>query len=133
MSSKGETVPSGSERILLVDDEIALIKMTKQRLEKLGYQVKGVADPIAALKLLHAEPDAFDVVITDMVMPEMNGAQLAEEILKERPDLPVILCTGYSTISAKEALKIGICKYILKPVDFEHLACCIREAIDNKR
>jgi two-component system cell cycle sensor histidine kinase/response regulator CckA len=122
----------GSERILLVDDDMAIIKMAKRKLEWLGYQVRGFTNPEAALKLVQSEPGAFDLIITDMMMPEMNGSQLAEALLKIRPDLPVILCTGYSTLSKEEALKIGICQCFEKPYDFSQLAECIRQVLDGK-
>lgn len=131
MPHRCETMPKGSGRILLVDDESSIVLMIKAKLERLGYEVEGVTDPKAALKLVQVEGNAFDLVITDMVMPEMNGARLAEILLEEQPGLPVILCSGYSTLSPGEVFDIGVRYYIQKPINFKNLACCIRQAIDH--
>lgn len=131
MPYRRQTMPKGSERILLVDDEASIILLIKRRLENLGYEVEGVTDPKAALKLVQVEEDRFDLVITDMVMPGMSGAKLAETLLKHQPGMPVILCSGYSSLPPEEIFDVGIRYYIEKPIDFKDLACCIRQAIDR--
>jgi len=126
-------LPTGTERILFVDDEASLVSLNHQRLERLGYEVKSTQDPLEAMKLFRSDPDLFDLVITDMTMPRMTGDELAQEILKVRPNLPVILCTGYSEkISESSAKEIGIRKYIEKPVDIQKLAITVREVLDGK-
>ena len=75
------TLPTGSERILFVDDEPSLVNMVRQILERLGYQIETRLNPIEALALFRSKPDQFDLVITDMAMPEMTGQKLVKEIL----------------------------------------------------
>jgi PAS domain S-box-containing protein len=94
-TSEGE-IKGGSERILFVDDEASVVNLNRQRLERLGYQVKSTTKPLEALEWFKADPDQFDVIITDMTMPRMTGDKLTAEILKIRPHMPVIICTGYS-------------------------------------
>ena len=93
----GEELPNGDERILFIDDEPSLVKMGHQILERLWYKVESTTtSPIEALKLFRSKPDRFDLVITDLTMPEMTGDKLLKEILNIRPDIPVTLCTGFS-------------------------------------
>jgi CheY-like chemotaxis protein len=130
-ASPGGTVARGTERILFVDDEAAIAEINRNRLEKLGYRVETATDPVAALALFRADPDSFDLVVTDMTMPKMTGDRLTLELLKIRPDLPVMLCTGFSErISEKTAAAYGIRKYVEKPVDARDLAAFIREVLD---
>ena len=91
-----EPLPTGHERILLIDDESAIVNMQSRQLTKLGYSVTTRTSGIEALELFRNKPDAFDLVITDMTMPRMTGDKLAIELIKIRPDIPVILCSGYS-------------------------------------
>ncbi|MBT3368546.1 MAG: PAS domain S-box protein, partial [Nitrospina sp.] len=113
----------GSERILYVDDEESLLNLNRQRLERLGYQVKSTTKPVDALEWFKADPDQFDVVITDMTMPRMTGDRLTKEILTIRPHMPVIICTGYSErMSEKKAKALGVRKYLEKPIDVRNLA-----------
>ena len=98
----------GGERILLVDDEEQIVAMEKQMLEKLGYQVTACASSSEAWTVFSARPDQFDLMITDMTMPHMAGDRLSEKILDIRPNLPVILCTGYSDmINEDKAVSTG--------------------------
>jgi CheY-like chemotaxis protein len=121
----------GNERILLVDDEPQIVDMLKQTLEKQGYRVTARFNGPEALKVLQEQPDQFDLVITDMTMPQMTGDRLARHVWEIRPDLPVILCTGYNEmISEDKANAMGIRKFLLKPVDKEELAVAIRSALD---
>ncbi len=128
-----ETIPVGTERILLVDDEVELLKSHHQILEQLHYKVVSVSNSAIALALFRDTPNAFDIIITDMSMPNLSGAQLAEEALSIRPDIPIILCTGFSEfINAKQAKAIGIKKFLLKPINKKNLAVVIRNVLDDK-
>jgi signal transduction histidine kinase len=91
-----EVLPTGDERILLIDDGTPIVKMSSQILQRLGYEVVFSTSSRKALELFRSKPDDFDLVITDMTMPEMTGDKLALELMKIRRDIPVILCTGYS-------------------------------------
>ncbi len=107
---------SGSARILLVDDEEELVRVEKKVLERRGYSVTAITSSTKALDLFRAQPDEFDIVLTDQTMPEMTGLRLSEELLKIRPDLPIILATGFSEAITPEALEeIGIRACIMKP------------------
>jgi CheY-like chemotaxis protein len=106
--------------------------MVKQTLEKQGYRITARFNGPDALKVLQEQPDQFDLVITDMTMPQMTGDRLARHVWETRPDLPVILCTGYNEmISEDKANAMGIRKFLLKPVDKEELAVAIRSALDS--
>ncbi|MFA6465523.1 MAG: response regulator, partial [Desulfurivibrionaceae bacterium] len=121
----------GTERILFVDDESALSELGKQVLESLGYQVQAHGDSREAWTRFAADPDAFDLVITDLTMPGMTGAQLAGKILALRPSIPVILTTGYSDIlTEKEAKELGVREYLLKPLSTGRLAEVVRQVLD---
>ena len=123
----------GSERVLFVDDEESIVNLNRRRLERLGYDVRSTTKPVEALEWFKTDPDQFDVVITDMTMPRMTGDRLAAEVLKIRPHMPVIICTGYSErMSAKKAEALGVRKYIEKPIDLRNLASSIREVLDEK-
>ena len=127
-------LPTGNERILLVDDDHSLLKLGKLRLKSLGYSVQDSTDPLEALETFEADPDAFDLVITDMAMPRMTGDQLASEILIIRPKMPIILCTGYSEkISEEKAYKIGICAFVMKPLDQTEFATSVRKVLDKAK
>ncbi|MBR9979471.1 MAG: PAS domain S-box protein, partial [Desulfatitalea sp.] len=122
----------GNERILLIDDEVSIVRLETQMLERFGYQVRGLSDPLEALALFQSDPTAFDVVITDMAMPRMTGQRLAVEIQALRPDLPVILCTGFSeTIDQQPSGANGIQGYLMKPVVMQALAGMVRQVLDK--
>ncbi len=125
--------PMGSERILFVDDEEALQDIGRRMLLHLGYQVEVTGDSLEALTLFTRSPQAFDLVITDMTMPNMTGEELAQRLLAIRPDLPIILCTGYSEkITPEKAHRLGIRDFILKPLSIEKLAAKVRALLDGK-
>ena len=127
-------LPSGHETILFVDDEEAMVSLSRQLLERLGYRVETRTDPFEALKLFRSHPEAFDLIITDMTMPHMTGKELATAILKINPELPIILCTGFSeTISEEAAKHIGIQAFILKPIVMNELAETMRKVLDGPR
>ncbi|HSQ84314.1 MAG TPA: PAS domain S-box protein [Desulfobacterales bacterium] len=126
-------LPTGNERILLVDDEKSILFTGRNLLERLGYQVETRQNPIEALDLFRVDPNQFDLVITDMTMPKMTGDQLVQEILKIRPDLPVILNTGFNEkIDEEKAKQIGIRQYIEKPFNRRILANVVREVLDER-
>ncbi len=130
---KDEKPGRGNERILFVDDEESLVFSTKYSLEKYGYTVSAVTSPIKALEVFEANPEAFDLVITDMTMPDMTGDVLAMEIIKIRPDIPIILCSGYpDSIDKQTAREIGIRSFRLKPVRFIEIASEVRRLLDAK-
>ena len=125
-----EDLPIGNERILFVDDEESIVKMGHQILERLGYKLESTTSPIEALELFRSKPGQFDLVITDLTMPKMTGDKLVKEILNIRPDLPVILCTGFSEkIDEKKAKEIGAADYIEKPLDKRDFAFKVRKVL----
>lgn len=125
-------LPRGNERILLVDDEKAAIDALKSMLEILGYKVTSRTSSIEGLEAFRYKPDAFDLVITDMTMPNMTGKDLAKEMIYLRPDIPIILCTGYSDqIDSFNATETGIKAYVLKPLVMREFAKTIREVLEN--
>jgi CheY-like chemotaxis protein len=124
----------GTESILFVDDEAPIAKMGIQILERLGYSVTARTSSIEALELFQAKPNDFDMVITDMTMPNMTGDALAVELMKIRADIPVILCTGYSKkISEETASEIGIKAFANKPVVKADLAKTVRKVLDDAK
>jgi PAS domain S-box-containing protein len=128
-----EKLPTGSERILFIDDEESLVKIGHQRLEWLGYKVEATISPIEALKLFRSQPDQFDLVITDLTMPKMTGDKLVKEILNIRSDIPIILCTGFSEkIDEKKSKAIGASGYLEKPHNKRDLAKIVRKVLKGK-
>ena len=125
-----ELPPGGSGTILFVDDEKPLADIAKDLLETLGYHVETRTSPNDALEAFRAQPGRYDVVITDMTMPRMNGDRLAGEIRKIRQDVPVILCTGFSRkISRENAMESGISAILMKPLTLVELANAVREVM----
>jgi signal transduction histidine kinase/ActR/RegA family two-component response regulator len=128
-----EPIQGGTELILLVDDEEVILQMEKQMLERLGYQVTSRTSSLEALEAFRSNPDKFDLVITDMAMPNMPGNKLSVELTKIRPDIPVLLCTGFSeTMSEEKAAHLGIKGFLLKPIIMRDLAQKLREVLDKK-
>ena len=131
-AGEAEALPTGNEKILFVDDEASLVKMAKRRLEMQGYQVEAKSDPVEALELFRSKPDRFDLIITDMTMPKMTGDKLAKEILSIRPDMPIILCSGFSKkIDAEKAKELGIRKYIEKPLYMSEFVMAVHKVLDQ--
>jgi len=127
-------IQGGTEQILLVDDEEAILTMEKQMLERLGYQVISHTSSLEALETFRDSPDKFDLVITDMAMPNIPGDRLSAELTKIRSDIPVLLCTGFSeTMSEEKATSLGIKGFLLKPIVMKDLAQKIREVLDNNK
>jgi PAS domain S-box-containing protein len=126
-------IRTGRERILFVDDEISITDLWEKILTSLGYKVAGYLSSIEALNAFRAAPDSFDLVITDQTMPQMTGGALAKELLAIRPDLPIILCTGYSHVMTEEmARAIGIQAYLMKPITRRDLSLAIRQVFDQR-
>lgn len=127
-------IPGGTERILLVDDEKPIIDMESRVLERLGYKVDAFTSSPEALRRFEADPNAYDLVITDMSMPKVTGEVLARRILAIRPDIPVLLCTGYTELIREErARAMGIFAVLPKPLAVEILARTIRRAVEGKQ
>ncbi len=120
----------GEERILVVDDELEIVSVLTQMLESLGYQVSAFNSSEVALANFKRRPADFDLVITDQTMPHMTGEELAREMLRLRPELPIILCTGYSeSISPEKVRAMGIREFILKPIATRPMAEAIRRVL----
>ena len=123
-------IPRGSEHVLFIDDEAAIIDVTKTMLTALGFRVTARQSSLEALELFRSQPDSFDIVITDMTMPQMRGDELAGELLNIRNDIPIILCTGYSDlISEEKAQEIGIRQFLMKPLPLGDLARAVRKVL----
>ncbi len=125
-------IKKGNEKILLVDDEEDIVTMEKQMLEHFGYQVAEHTDSMEALEIFRKTPDNFDLIITDMSMPGMSGDKFAAELVKIKPGIPILLCTGYSeSISEEDAKALGIKGFLMKPIVMKKLADKIREVLDK--
>lgn len=125
-------LPTGSERVLFVDDEHVLAELGKEMLEALGYAVTTMTNAHDALNAFRNRPEAFDLVITDMTMPGLTGRELAKELMALKPDLPVILCTGFSElVNANEVKESGIRELVMKPYAINNLAVTIRQVLHD--
>ena len=131
--SRPAEIPScGSERILFVDDEETLVGIARDTLRNLGYQVVATESSIRAMEMFNAAPGRFDLLITDMTMPGMTGMDLAKQALRIRPDIPIILCTGYNELVTEgEAKELGIREFLMKPVTTAELSAAIRRLLDR--
>ena len=129
-----EPLPTGTERILFVDDEEALSILARETLVRLGYDVTVSTSSLDALAAFRATPLGFDLVITDQTMPAMTGETLVRELRRIRPDIPVILCTGYSPlIDAERAAVLGIDAFLLKPMTPATLTHTIRQVFTRRK
>ncbi len=123
-------VGKGKGRVLFVDDEEALVLLSGQLLSRLGYDVVTRTSSLEALEAFRANPERFDLVITDQTMPQMTGIELAQEMLQIRPDIPIILCTGFSeAVTPEKAKSIGIREYLMKPLVMRQMADAIASVI----
>jgi PAS domain S-box-containing protein len=121
------------ERILVIDDEPSIVALLEKILQKMGYTVKGETDSLKALELIRQTPDRFDLVITDMTMPQMAGLQLSREIMVIRPDLPILACSGFSEkVTPKDVRSYGFQGYISKPINRGMMAKAIRKVFDQR-
>jgi PAS domain S-box-containing protein len=125
-------LPAGTERVLLVDDENQLATVAGNVLRNLGYLVQVESDSQRALDEFKKNPMQFDLVLSDVTMPHLPGDELARELLRIRPDVPIILCTGFSNrLTPAQAKSIGVRDLIFKPLQMETLAVCVRQALDG--
>lgn len=125
-------VKTGKESILFVDDEESPVGIVTQILERLGYRVKATTNPFEALEIFSADPDKFDLVIADLTMPGMSGDKLVKEISAIRPELPIILCSGFSDkIDGEKVKESGVRAFIMKPVVIREIAGTIRTVLDQ--
>jgi PAS domain S-box-containing protein len=127
-----QSLSLGNERIFLVDDDAAIAHLEKRMLKHLGYRVTSKVNSLEALETFAAAPDAFDLVITDMTMPNLTGDQLAKAIMAIRGDTPVIICTGFSErIDAQKAASIGVKAFLRKPIALAEMATTVRDVLDS--
>jgi len=127
-----EDIPRGTENILLIDDEPALVEMGKTQLESLGYKVSSRSSSLEGLEFFKNKPNNFDLVITDLTMPQMSGDELIKAIKRIRPDIPVILCTGFSTkVTPESAHLFDIDALLMKPIIFRKMAKVVRNVLDE--
>jgi PAS domain S-box-containing protein len=127
-------LPTGNERILFVDDEPALADLSSQMLSRLGYQVEIRTSPVEALEAFRANPQKFNLVITDMTMPGMTGLKLAKKLKEIAPGIPIVLCTGFSDqANEQRAHALGVRAFLLKPIVMRELAEAVRKALDGSR
>jgi len=132
MHAEKEELPHGNENILFVDDEAPIAKMGSKVLEQLGYSVTTRTSSVEALELFKSMPQEFDLVVTDMTMPNMTGDKMAVEMMKIRSDIPVVLCTGYNKqISEESAAELGIKALAHKPIVKADLAKTVRKVLDE--
>jgi len=124
--------PAVAAHVLHVDDDAVAARTLHQMLVRLGYRVTSCACPREALEHFHAAPAAFDLVLTDLLMPVLDGAELARQILALRPEIPVIVVSGFlDRWSTERLLALGIRELIAKPVDFPALAATLRQSLDR--
>jgi DNA-binding NtrC family response regulator len=121
------------EKILIVDDEPAILEMNTERLQYLGYQVTALTSSRKALEVVAKNPNKFDLIITDMTMPEMSGVALAEHVLRIRPDMPIILCTGFTdAVTPEEVKEMGIREFVMKPIAIEELSLIMLKLLETQ-
>jgi len=121
----------GTEKIIIVDDEDAIVNYLQKALELNGYRTKSYTNGLQALQEFARQPNDFDLVITDMTMPYMTGAELSQKLIEIRPDIPIILCSGYSEMISKEKAKaMGVAEYLEKPVIINTLLKTIRKVLE---
>jgi DNA-binding NtrC family response regulator len=132
IGAEPSVLPRGKERILLVDDEREVMETFRQMLAYLGYSVFSATSGLVALEVFRKAPDGFDLLITDQTMPKMTGVQLATEVKRIRPDLPVLLCSGFGdVIQSEEARKIGVQEVVMKPLTATEIAQKIRQVLER--
>lgn len=132
LPDSGQDMAQGNERILLVDDEASITVMTKKSLERFGYTVTAFTKSTEALEAFRQTPDQYDLVITDMAMPEISGDRLIEALIRIRPGIPVILCTGLNDSLIEDRIRrLGIRGFLMKPMEMRALAWKIREILDQ--
>jgi len=129
-----EEIPGGSERILFVEDNEVISRMCREQLERLGYQVLVQPNGAEAVEVCRNMSQKIDLVITDMTMPNMTGSELAQKLFEIEPELPIILCSGFSELIDREkAISMGIKDYLMKPVSRKKMATAVRDVLDRKK
>ena len=132
ISAPTPALPKGTEHVLFIDDEEALVDIGRQMLGRLEYKVEGISDSLAALEEIKKHPHKYDLVITDQTMPNLTGSELAKEILSINPEIPIIMCTGFSeTVTAESSREIGIKAFLMKPLVLRDLAETIRTVLEE--
>ncbi|MCP3930453.1 MAG: response regulator, partial [Bacteroidetes bacterium] len=125
---------AGTESILLVDDDESVVRLEKQMLERLGYNVSALSNSLEALETFNSNPDGYDLVISDMTMPNMTGDQLARELMSIRPDIPIIICTGFSErINKEQAEAHKVRGFLMKPVVKSEMAQMVRKVLNEAK
>ena len=125
---------SGNEHILFVDDEESIVKLGVRALKNCGYRVNGINNSTEALELFKSNPDEFDLVITDMAMPNLIGSELSKRILEIRPDIPIIICSGYSEkLEREKAQDLNVSAFIDKPLTVDDLVRITRDVLDKRK
>jgi PAS domain S-box-containing protein len=128
-----EAVRGGREHILVVDDEEALVRLVERALRQLGYEVTAMTSPIEALDAFRAQPDSFDLLITDQTMPKLTGIELVRDVRRIRPDLPIVVATGHAGETIKEQLaQAGVTAILSKPAKLPEIGRIVRTALDKK-
>lgn len=131
-TEKKKILSNGNERILLVDDEESIVKFEGKILSRLGYHVTSFSSPLEVCDVFKTDPNLYDLVVSDMAMPHMTGVQLAQELRSIRPDLPIIICTGYSErLDEEKAKSLGVNGFLMKPVHKSDMASLIRKVLDE--
>jgi len=131
--TKLASTPGPKEHILFVDDEKGIVQFGQEMLENLGYQVTGHTSSMAALESVRRQPGIYDLVITDFAMPQMNGVELAQELNRLSPGMPIILYTAKTrAVSPENARKLGIKDYLMKPVTGVEMHQAIRRVLDAR-
>jgi CheY-like chemotaxis protein len=132
MAKSATKANNGAVTIMVVDDEEPAADIIGQMLKALGYKTEIQLNPVKALEIFKLRPDSFDLVMTDMIMPHMTGAQLSKKLKAIRPNIPIILCTGYSSlIDENRARLIGIAAYLTKPVALSEISKTVKMILDE--
>jgi CheY-like chemotaxis protein len=132
-TSPAEVITGGNEKIIFIDDEKDLAEIGKRLLVNLGYRVVSATGSLEALEIFRADPSGFDLVISDQTMPHLTGLQLVGQMKQVRPDLPVILCTGFSeSIDEMSYKSQGISDFLMKPIARKEMARVVRKVLDRK-
>ncbi|HXJ56602.1 MAG TPA: CHASE domain-containing protein [Verrucomicrobiae bacterium] len=125
--------PGRGQRILLVDDEPALLSVGQRALLDLGYQVAAYSDPMEALTRFRSQPQEFDLLLTDLAMPQLSGTEFAREVRARRPSLPIVLTTGFgSSVTPETVRQLGICEILNKPAEVEELGAAVFRALHGQ-
>jgi PAS domain S-box-containing protein len=127
-----EPLRRGTERVLIVDDEKHLVRIFEQMLGGLGYHVTSFTNSLEALETFRSQPERFDLILTDLTMPKMTGVELAQKLMAIRPDIPIIVSTGYMEETTREkVMALGVREYLMKPINMSEIAQTVRKVLDE--